>query len=257
MRDLITYKLLHKLLVLGGLSLCLWAVSARTKSQQEDQFIPVVITDQLPAKDGVIPVYLYCGQARLSSPNRLEEFQCTLRNNTNQSITAANAIYSIVLDQNGSSIKDTVNSTVEALVHPDFRGTSKLIGPGEESAVGPPGPISYANGGVVKGVEISIDYVEFENGTSLGSDKEGSRIIRAMRAGAEKYRKWFQLRYNLQGRSVASVASDLETDQSLPGDLQLADPNEEQGAIAYRRRLQKLLQTRGAGEIKKLLDSKQ
>src|SRR2546423_7085827 len=90
MKLIITYKLLYKLLVLAGLSLCLWAVSARTKSQQDDRFIPVVITDQLPARDGVIPVYFVCGQARLSSPNRIEEFQCTFKNNTNLNITAAN-----------------------------------------------------------------------------------------------------------------------------------------------------------------------
>src|SRR6267142_2481642 len=100
MRDLITYKLLYKLFVLGGLSLCLWAVSARTKiPQQVDRFVPVVITEQLEAKNGVIPVYIYCGQARLTAPNRLEEFECALKNNTNLNITAANAIYSVVLEQ--------------------------------------------------------------------------------------------------------------------------------------------------------------
>src|SRR5882724_5228590 len=127
MKTFITSKLVFKILALGGLSICLWAVSARTRSQQEDQFLSVVITDQLPARDGVIPVYLYCGQARLSAPNRVEEFQCSFKNNTNRNITAANVIYSIVLDHNGSSTKDTSNSTVEALVHPDFKVTSKLI----------------------------------------------------------------------------------------------------------------------------------
>src|SRR6266487_2498578 len=153
MRYLITYKLLYKFFVLVGLSLCLWAVSARTtkSTQQVDQFIPVKINEQLSAKDGVIPVEIRCGQARLTAPNRLEEFQCTLKNNTNAKITAANVIYSIVLEQNGSLTKDTVSSTVEALVHTDFKGTSKLIGPNDESAVGPPGPISYENS-VIKGV---------------------------------------------------------------------------------------------------------
>ena len=92
MKNIITYKLLYKFFALAGLSLCLWAVSAGTKGQQQDQFIPVVITEQLEAKNGVIPVYVYCGQARLTAPNRLEEFQCTLKNNTNQNIMAANAI---------------------------------------------------------------------------------------------------------------------------------------------------------------------
>ena len=170
-------------------------------------------------------------------------------------ITAANAIYSIVLEQNGSLSRNTVSSTVDALIHPDFSATSKLIGPGNESALGPPGPISYSGGAIVQSVEISIDFVEFENGATLGPDKEGSRIINAMRGGAAKYREWLKLRYIMGGRSAAAISSAVEIDQSLSSELQFADPNEEQGAIAYRSRLRKLVKTRGAGEAKKLLDS--
>jgi len=257
MRDIITYKLLYKFLVLAGLSLCLWAVSARPKSpQQVDQFIPVVITEQLEAKNGVIPVDIRCGQARLTAPNRLEEFQCALKNNTSLNITAANAIYSVVLEQNGVLTKDTTSRTVQAAIHPDFRGTNNLIGPGNESSLGPPGPITYTSGIIVKSVEIAMDFVEFENGTTLGRDNQGSHIIKAMRVGAAKYREWLKLRYMRGGRSVASISSEVEGDQSLPSELRFADPNEEQGAIGYRSLLRNLFQTRGAGDVKKLLDSK-
>src|ERR1700687_928973 len=134
MKVAITYKLLYKLFVLAALSFCLWAVSARTESpQQTDQFLPVVITEQLEPRNGVIPVEILWGMARLGARNQLDEFQCILKNNTARNITAANVIYSAVLDQNGSLTRDAVSSTVEALVHPDFRGTSKLIGPGDET----------------------------------------------------------------------------------------------------------------------------
>jgi hypothetical protein len=258
MRDIITYKLLYKFFVLAGLSLCLWAVSARTtkNTQTVDQFIPVVITEQLDPKNGVIPVDIRCGQARLTAPNRLEEFQCTLKNNTNVNIIAANAIYSVVLEQNGVLTKDTTSRTVQAAIHPDFRGTNRLIGPGDESSLGPPGPITYTSGISVKSVEIAMDYVEFEDGTTLGSDNQGSHIIKAMRVGAAKYREWLKLRYMRGGRSVASISSEVEGDQSLPSELRFADPNEEQGAIGYRSLLRNLFRTRGAGDVKKLLDSK-
>ena len=235
--------------------MCLWAEPTHAITQAQDQFIPVVITDQLPARDGVIPVYLFCGQARLSKPNQLDEFHCAFKNHTNQNITAANIIYSIVIDRNGSTIKDSMNSTVTALVHPDFRATSKLIGPGEDCAVGPPGPISYTSGAVIKGVEISIDYVEFEDGMSLGPDKEGSRIIKAMRTGARKYRTWLKLRYKDPGESVAAMASDLEREKPLPAELEFADASKQLGANEYRRRLQKIFQTKGASETRRLLDS--
>jgi hypothetical protein len=247
MRNIATAKLLYRVLALGGLSLCLWAVSARTKELQ-DTFIPVVITDQLPTRAGIIPIFLSCGQARLSAANRIEEFRCTFKNNTSLNITAANTIYTIVLDNNGSSASDTNNLTIETLVHPDFRTTSKLIGPGDETEVGPPGPITYSNGAVVKAVQISIDYVQFENGTSLGPDKEGSRIVNAMRAGAQKYKRWLKAQYALRSQSVTALAADIEANESVA-----ADVNEQLGAREYRRRFQKLLQTGETAEIKKAL----
>lgn len=251
MKNVVSAKLLYKCLALGGLSLCLWAVSARTKEQQ-DKFIPVVITDQLPAKAGVIPVFMSCGQARLSSANRIEEFSCTFKNDTNLKITAANVIASIILDSNGSTSTDPNNYTVTALVHRDFRSTSKLIGPGDEISVGPPGPITYSKGTVIKSIEIKIDYVEFDNGTTLGPDNEGSRIVNGIRAGAEKYKGWLKLQYERRGKSIAAVAPDIETTQALPADFP-TDANGQVGAREYRRQLQKVLNGTGPSEVKKLL----
>jgi hypothetical protein len=246
---------MYRVLLLSGLLLCLWAVSTGRKSaRQTDIFIPVVVTEQLQPNNGVIPVDLRCGTARLSTPNRLEEFHCSLKNNTHLNITAANAIYSIVLENNGSISRDTVSSVVEARVHKDFRGTNKLIRPNDESTVGPPGPIFYPNG-VIRSIEIAIDYVEFENGTSLGPDRQGSRIIRAMRAGAEKYKQWLKLRYRQTGDLDRTMSSEIETNQMLPKELEFSNPNEQQGAIAYRSRFRSLYQERGAAEVKKLLDS--
>lgn len=256
MKTILENRLVYRLLLLSGLLLCLWAVSVRPKNwHQNDEFIPVVITEQLQAENGVIPVELRCGQARITAPNRLEEFQCSFKNNTSLNITAANAIYSVVIEQNGVVTKDTVSSTVQAAIHPDFGGTNRLIGPGDESSLGPPGPITYTSGIIVKSVEISIDFVEFENDTTLGKDNQGSRIINAMRVGAAKYREWLKLRYTRGGRSVASIFSEVEGDEPLPTELRFADPNEEQGAVGYRSLLRKLFRTRGAGDVKKLLDS--
>lgn len=252
MKNIATAKLLYRVLALGGLSLCLWAVSAQTE-QQQDKFIPVVITDQLPAKGGVIPVYLSCGQARLSSANTIEEFRCTLKNNTNLNITAATVPYSVVIEKDGSTTKDTTNATVETLIHPDFRGENKMYGPGDEFSVGPPGPINYQSGEIIKSVEIIIDYVQFENGAKLGPDKEGSRIINAMRAGAKKYKSWVKQQYNVHGRSLTALASDIANDNSAIAGL--TDQNEQVGASEYRRKFQKQMGSRGAADIKRLLES--
>ena len=255
MTTVFPFKLVYRLLILAGLSLCLWAVSARTKnSQPKDEFIPVAIAGRLETKNGLIPADLQCGMARLSAPNQLEEFRCVLKNNTQANITAANTTYTIVYEQNGSLFRDSFSSVAEAFVHKDFKGTNKLIEPGNETSFGPPGPISYADG-VIKSVEITIDYVEFEDGSTLGPDKQGSRIIEAMRAGAERYRQWLKVRTRESGNYFDAISSAVDTNQSLPSELRFTDPSEEQGANAYRSRLRKLYQNRGPAEVKKLLDS--
>lgn len=254
MTTIFPFKLVYRLLILAALSLCLWSVSARTRnSQPQDEFIPVTITERLEAKNGLIPADLRCGMARLSAPNQLEEFRCVLKNNTQANITAANSVYTIVYEQKGSLFRDSFSSVSEAFVHKDFKGTNKLIEPGNETSFGPPGPISYADS-VIKSVEIAIDYVEFEDGSTLGPDKQGSRIIKAMRAGAERYRQWLKVRTQ-SGNYIETISSVIETNQTLPSELRFTDPSEEQGANAYRSRLRKLYQNRGPAEVKKLLDS--
>ena len=254
MTTVFPFKLVYRVLILAGLSVCLWAVSAGTKSSpQKEQFIPVVITNQLEAKNALIPADLRCGTARLSAPDQLEEFRCVLKNNTQANISAALAIYTVVYEQNGSSYRDSFSSIADAFVHKDFKGTNKLIGPGTETSFGPPGPISYENA-VIKGVEISIDYVEFEGGSSLGPDKQGSRTVGAMRTGAERYREWLKVQTHKSANYLDTISSAVETN-SLPSELRFTNANEEQGANAYRYRLRKVYQTRGPVEVKKLLDS--
>lgn len=253
MKNIAAAKLFYRFLLLGGLSLCLWAVSARTKEAMQDTFVPVGITDQLPAKDGIIPVLISCGQARLSSPNQLEEFRCTLKNYTNLSITAANTPYSVVIEKDGSTTRHTTNSIVETSIHSDFKGENKKIGPGDEISIGPPGPVSYQSGEIIKSVEIRIDFIQFENGAQLGPDQEGSRIINAMRAGAKKYKSWLKQQYNVQGRSLTALASEIAADDSLPPAL--TDQNEQVGAKEYRRKFQKLIGSRGAADVKRVLES--
>lgn len=37
----------------------------------------------------------------------------------------------------------------------------------------------------------------------MGVDQQGSKIIRTMRDGAEKYKKWFRARYSQSGKSLS------------------------------------------------------
>ena len=112
----------------------LWGMSARTKNSQEDQFIPVVITKQLEAKNGLIPADLRCGTARLSAPQSVGRVPVRLEEQYAANITAADTIYTVVYEQDGSLYRDSFSSVAKAFVHKDFKETNKLIGPGNETS---------------------------------------------------------------------------------------------------------------------------
>jgi hypothetical protein len=175
-----------------------------------------------------------------------------LLNNTDKDIIAASVIYSIVIDQNGTESKATYASTIDTIPHPDFAPTSRPIRPGTESGgVGPPGPTSY-QGAIIKGVEISVDYVEFADGSRLGPDQQGSRIIGDMRRGADRYKNWLREEYGKSGQQPDAITQMLNS-RALPSELKFASADEEQGARAYRNRLRRLSESKGEAEVRTLL----
>jgi hypothetical protein len=245
-------KLTIRLFILTALSFSLWFFSGKAGSTpQENKEIAVDIIKQLEPTGGVIPVEIRCAPAHLTAPNQVETLDCKLKNSTSKNITAANIIYSIVLAENGSVSRDTHNSFLEALVHPDFKDLNKLIGPGEERFVGPAGPISYP-AAVIKTVEMGIDYVEFEDGTTLGPDEQGSQITKSIRAGAAKYKGWLSRKYIQSGESAEAIIPLLQQESALPDEIGSLDQYQEIGAKAYRDSLRRACQTRGKSEVKKL-----
>ena len=218
-------KVVFRILILGSLLMCLWVASRNTESSQKgDQYLSVVITDQLPPADGIVPVYLRCGPAHLAAPNVLDDFKCALKNNTTTTITAANAIFTVILDQNGTESRDEVSSVVDARLNDDFNEIGTRITSGRETTVGIPGTLSYDDS-IVKGVEIRIDYVEFEDGTEKGADRAGSHIIKAMRSGAVKYREWLRAQYVSNGKSFSAIVPLLKNNDSPPAGLHFNNSN--------------------------------
>ncbi len=253
MRNITNYRIALRILGLALLSLTLWGLYTRPiRTQQGDRLIPVTITKQLEPVNGIVPAKIQCGTAHLSAPNALERFSCSLKNNSTLSITAANAIYSVILERSGATFKDTHNSTVDALVHADFKQSNKLILPGDKTEIGPPGPISYGDA-IVIGIEIEIDYVEFEDGTASGPDQQGSHLIRAIREGAAKYKEWLRHQYKRNGKVDEAVLPLLKSDQPLPQDLNLNE-GEMTGAKTYRRDLLKLHEKLGRHETERRLN---
>lgn len=144
---------------------------AAEQSKQPLQF-PITVKQLQPENNN--NVELLCGTASVSPPNILNGYECILRNDTHKSITAANIIYSTILDEAGRETKDSRNQILLTNFHPDFYDKEKNILPGGSNTFRPAGVFTYHNA-VIKGIEVYIDYVEFEDGTSMGRDVEGSK----------------------------------------------------------------------------------
>lgn len=206
-----------------------------------------IVAKQLPTENGVIPVELQCGTARLTAPNTLESFSCIVKNNTSKNITAASTAYTIVVENNGKESGDTGFLTLETFIHPDLADIHKAIPPRGERTIEPGGPVSYEYGNpIIKRVELKIDYVEFEDKTSLGPNEMGSQIIALFRDGAAKYRDWLVQKYIENGRSIDAIAPLLQKSQPIPDVLELKSSRQRHGAMMYRNHMLDIYNAHGA-----------
>jgi len=219
----------------------------------QERLIPVNAT-QLPPADGAFPVEIRCEEARSSAPNRLDGFTCLVINNTWKKISALAVIYSTVLDVGGAEERETNLQTSDFVIHPDVSEAKRqrLFPPGESRRVGPPGPVSFGEG-TVSGVEIRIDYVEFEDKTSMGPDAHGSKAVGAKREGAARYKAWLVRRYRRgelddQALTAALGAADLPQELGFGGDPDLGE-----GARFYRSIMRGVLDAGGPAELKRYL----
>jgi hypothetical protein len=219
--------------------------AAQVKSE-----VPITV-EQFVVDGNIIPVELRCEKAELSAPNRLETFTCRLRNNTRKNIVAANVTYSVVLEENGVKSVDTRSHTLDTSIHPDFYEPSKSIAPQGERIITPPGPSTY-EGSVVTGVEVKVDYVEFDDKAKLGDNLKAEQIIDEVREGAARYKAWLVMKYIAHGKLIESITPALMQDEPLPKEFK--DTRLDQGASAYRARLRRVYETHGAAALTRYLD---
>jgi hypothetical protein len=243
--------------------LLLWGVAAFATSalqrptngadKQSNQNLQLPITiKQLQPQNGS-SVELVCGTASVTPPNVLNGFECVLRNNTHKSITAANIIYSTVLEEGGRETKDSRNQILLTYFHPDFYEKEKNIMPGGSNSLRPGGVFTYHNA-VIKGIEVYIDYVEFEDSTSMGPDVEGSKLIKDFRAGAVKYKSW--LAKESKQKAVDTLVQSTPSDEELQRpEIGLTNITQKEGARRYGIALRKLYKQRGPTEVQKYLST--
>lgn len=252
MNDVGRMKLKIRLIILGVLLLGLWAAYGKNSKPQGFERNIQITTRQLEPVNGGVPVEIRCDTAHLNAPNELQPFDCRLRNNTDKRISAAAAVLTVLVETNGVITKDVRYSSFDTAFHPDFDDPGKHLARGKESMVGPPGEISYPEG-VIRGIEVYIDYVQFDDNTQLGANEKGETIIKSYRSGASRYKTWLLRKFNENGKSFIPIVPLIQADQPVPLDLGPVNSDEEVGLRAYRNKMLKLFETQGASAAQKLL----
>lgn len=225
------------------------------KAQVVQNNEPKVSLQQLQSENGVIPVEIQRPQANFKTENSVENIAFVVKNNTNKSITAFCLVYSIKIERNKIETQDNFYHTIETFVHKDVRenGSLKSISPGGEEVVAEQGETSYENGSIIKGIEARIDYVEFEDGTTLGANVKGAKLISLIRDGANKYKDWLARKYVEKGKSIDAIVSLLQADD-IPTELEFNSPQQNLGARIYRRNIRRVYKNQDNSELKRFLD---
>ncbi|MCU1264529.1 MAG: hypothetical protein JWM21_847 [Acidobacteria bacterium] len=235
------------------------SLAIRTQRDQHSGSRPEVISAvQLPIDKDVIPVEVRQQRVVLNSSNGVQDYFFTVKNNTNKNIVAFSVDITISGKVNGKESASTTVSTFDSIPHLDIREAHhmKPVLPGEGRDFDSTGMgIMPAQGDVVEveKIAVRVDYVEFEDKTSLGLDAHGSKIINAMRDGAARYKTWLVQEYVQRGKSISKVAILLQ-DELLPPELGLLDMHQRQGAKSYRNHMLDVYETHGRMELQKYLD---
>ena len=214
---------------------------------------PTAVAKQLDLEGGTPPVELQRPSARLSAANQLEEYTCVVKNNTGKAVAAFSLAWTIVIEAEGKESAITELEVMDSLIHPDFQESPSLrsVSPGTQF-VAESGPTYLGSNDSIKRVEVSIDYVEFDDGTSLGpnTNSRSSQQIALVRDGAARYKEWLVQTYVNTGKSFKMVLQKLQSD-SIPDDLNLSPSEMKQGAHTYRRRILDIYNSRGPAAIEK------
>lgn len=248
-------KIKRKIIIaIFGLSIVTGLSVVTLNSQRKEKDEAKIVIQQLEIKNGIIPVEIKNPQAVFKSLSAVENISFVVKNNTNKNIRALCLAYSIQLEKDKIESKDTFFHTVETFVHKDISETQNLkpIVPGQETIIEDNGETVYEGGSIIKGIEAKIDYVEFEDGTTLGPNEKGETLISQIRDGASKYKNWL-VRQDIENNKSMSVIISLIQKDDIPTELGLTSPRQNTGAKIYRRYLRQVYETRSIAGLEEVL----
>jgi hypothetical protein len=226
---------------------------SQTKIQKPNEE-PKIVLQQLHAENGIIPLEIQKPQANFKTLNTVENISFTIKNNTNKSIRALCVAYSIQIERDTVKSADTFFQTIETFVHKDIHDSGKLkpILAGEERVITDNAETTYESGSNVIGLEVRVDFVEFEDGTFMGVNEKGEKLISFIRDGASKYKTWLFNEYIESKKSITKVISQIQQTET-PKELNFSSEQQKLGASIYRKYLLGIYKTRGENDLEKFI----
>ncbi len=209
-----------------------------------------VVTKDIRSDAGDIVIAIENAKVDLTKPNQLDGYSCIVRNGGRKSIRALSLLWTFKTINNGVESGTSEHASFNSLVHPDLRdnGFGKPLESGQSISVSG-GTVTKWDKALFQRAEVSVEYVEFEDGTTLGegdNSKLAALKLQATRDGAEKYKRWLKAQYLQKGKSVSTLLTTLK-DAGLPVEMTVSPSGEMGGAQLYRRLALSIVES-GKGE---------
>lgn len=229
-----------------------------TDKQTDETILPIKIT-QLPSQQNIIPIQLECNNARLPIPNTLEDVSCILTNNTDKSITAVVVGYKI-FSETAAGEKEkkpfsiTGAITTETLIHTSLREQRKenFIQPKETTTVTLL-PTAFDEGYLISEMTMWVDFVEFEDDSTIGAANNGARTVAEIRDGATRYKNWLvkNLKESNSDSAILEVLQKKHPKQIA--ELEKLSANQIEGANVFRKFAERTFSTKGHKGLSQIL----
>lgn len=190
------------------------AWSGGTKNNQsnpsiiDEAKIQPVITNQIVSDEGVVLVEITGAECKVTAKG-FESSSCRVLNRSNKNITGLTLIWTIIWSNGRSNHPERFYRSMDALI---CDGLSPLA-PGQEQVFESSGTRQTEGDEFIKSIRVSLDYVEFEDHSSMGPDvSRASRQFTFKRKGASMYKNTLLNIYQVQGPNAVIEALTKQDD---------------------------------------------